>query len=66
MKCPLAYFPENWQGNLNSIMQLCIMFTNINLVNNKYGKIMSVDTPSKADSIEQHNILIILEDIASL
>ncbi len=47
-------------------MQLCIMFTNINLVNNKYGKIMSVDTPSKADSIEQHNILIILEDIASL
>jgi hypothetical protein len=59
-------FEENWQRNFNLIMQLCIAIRNINLVNDKYGKIMNVDTFYKTGSFERRNISIILKDIASL
>jgi len=42
------------------------MFRNIKLVNNKCGKIISVDTFYKVDSFERRNISIIIENIASL
>lgn len=47
-------------------MQLCIMFKSINFVNNKRGKMMSVDTFYKADSLERRNISITFKDMASL
>jgi hypothetical protein len=47
-------------------MQLCIMFRNLNVVDNKYGRIMGVNTFYKTDSFEKRrNISITLEDMAS-
>ncbi|WP_257149161.1 hypothetical protein [Bacillus cereus] len=42
------------------------MFRNVNLANNKYGKLMSVDTFYTTDSFERRSISIILEDTAPL